>query len=456
MWKRCAGSVRSCMKFPFDSVRKRMSSVHQMPQGTRMMVKGALEQVLPRCDRLLVEGRTLRLRGEDRQRIQQACAQLAKAAKRILAFADRREDGSFAEEQLVFLGFIAFIDPLREGVAESVETARRAGIDVVMITGDHPMTALAIARELQIAQGEDEVLSGAQLDALDETSLRRQIRKVRVFARVTPSHKVRIVDAFKQSGAIVAMSGDGVNDAPSLKRADIGIAMGKNGSDVCRQASDMILTDDRFETIVDAVSEGRHLYMNIQKAVLYLLSCNLGEIMALFLAIALLPSMPAPLAAVQILWVNLVTDAFPALALGVDPKEQDVMSKKPRPEKRRTVRTWNGAVYRSQWHVYRYGDAGGLSLWTAAGHCACADDGVHGPLDDTAVSFAQPSFAEPFALPQSSDGESLVAADVCVRNRPADPRLYAPAGPAAAAYGFARFHQLAGRCGALRQRHRDQ
>ena len=320
-------------EIPFDSVRKRMSSVHQMPQGTRMMVKGALEQVLPRCDRLLVEGRTLRLRGEDRQRIQQACAQLARAAKRILAFADRREDGSFAEEQLVFLGFIAFIDPLREGVAESVETARRAGIDVVMITGDHPMTALAIARELQIAQGEDEVLSGAQLDALDETSLRRQIRKVRVFARVTPSHKVRIVDAFKQSGAIVAMSGDGVNDAPSLKRADIGIAMGKNGSDVCRQASDIILTDDRFETIVDAVSEGRHLYMNIQKAVLYLLSCNLGEIMALFLAIALLPSMPAPLAAVQILWVNLVTDAFPALALGVDPKEQDVMSKKPRPKK---------------------------------------------------------------------------------------------------------------------------
>ena len=226
------------------------------------------------------------------------------------------------------------------------------------------------------------MLSGAQLDALDETSLRRQIRKVRVFARVTPSHKVRIVDAFKQSGAIVAMSGDGVNDAPSLKRADIGIAMGKNGSDVCRQASDIILTDDRFETIVDAVSEGRHLYMNIQKAVLYLLSCNLGEIMALFLAIALLPSMPAPLAAVQILWVNLVTDAFPALALGVDPKEQDVMSKKPRPKKEGLFAhgmglftVLNGMYIGTVTLVaFRFGLQQDIA--------ACADDGVHGPLDD--------------------------------------------------------------------------
>lgn len=174
-------------------------------------------------------------------------------------------------------------------------------------------------------------MSGSTLDALTDEQLQHRLEDIRVFARVTPVHKVRIVEAFRSSGAVVSMSGDGVNDAPSLKKADIGIAMGKNGSDVCRQASDMILTDDRFATIVDAVSEGRHLYMNIQKAVIYLLSCNLGEIMSLFLALLCLPGAGAPLRAVQILWINLVTDAFPALALGVDPKESDVMKQPPRP-----------------------------------------------------------------------------------------------------------------------------
>ena len=173
-------------------------------------------------------------------------------------------------------------------------------------------------------------MSGSELDALDDEQLQRRLGDIRVFARVTPAHKVRIVEAFRREGDVVSMSGDGVNDAPSLKKADIGIAMGKNGSDVCRQASDMILTDDRFATIVDAVSEGRHLYMNIQKAVIYLLSCNLGEIMSLFLAVICLPAVGAPLRAVQILWINLVTDAFPALALGVDPKESDVMRQPPR------------------------------------------------------------------------------------------------------------------------------
>ncbi len=318
---------------PFDSVRKRMSSVHQTPRGTRMLVKGALEQVLGRCERILINGREEPLTGAKRREIQQECARLAKQAKRILAFAQRMEDGTFVEERLVFVGFAAFVDPLREDVLESVETTKRAGIAVAMITGDHPLTAFAIAKELGIAKEEEQVLTGVQLDALGDEQLKERIQRVRVFARVTPTHKVRIVEAFKQNGAIVAMSGDGVNDAPSLKRADIGIAMGKNGSDVCRQASDIILTDDRFSTIVDAISEGRHLYMNIQKAVLYLLSCNLGEIMTLFLAILLLPDIPSPLVAVQILWVNLVTDAFPALALGVDPKERDVMSHPPRPKK---------------------------------------------------------------------------------------------------------------------------
>ncbi len=321
-------------EIPFDSNRKRMSVVYQTPQGTYMYVKGALEQVLPRCNRQIVHGAIQKLRASDRSAIQSACGELAKQAKRVLVFAQRIEDGSFAEEQLVFIGFIAFIDPLREDAKASVETAKQAGIDVVMITGDHPLTAFAIARSLDIAQNEDQVLTGAELDEIrEEEVLLKKIQTVRVFARVTPVHKVQIVEAFKKKGAIVAMSGDGVNDAPSLKRADIGIAMGENGSDVCRQASDIILTDDRFQTIMDAVSEGRHLYMNIQKAVLYLLSCNLGEIMTLFFAILLLPASASPLAAVQILWVNLITDAFPALALGVDPKERDVMKQPPRSKK---------------------------------------------------------------------------------------------------------------------------
>lgn len=318
---------------PFDSTRKRMSSVHQTTHGTVMHMKGAIEQVLPRCDQVFLNGRVQPLSSSHREAIKQECRRLAADAKRILAFACRRENGSFLEEHLVFTGLIAFIDPPRKDVKESIAAAKQAGIAVVMITGDHPDTALAIARDLEIAQTKEQVMSGSQIDQMSSKDLARQIKAIRVFARVTPTHKVKIVECFKRSGAIVSMSGDGVNDAPSLKRADIGIAMGKNGSDVCRQASDMILTDDRFATIVDAISEGRHLYMNIQKAVLYLLSCNLGEIMTLFMAIALLPGIPSPLAAVQILWVNLITDAFPALALGVDPKEQDVMKHMPRPKK---------------------------------------------------------------------------------------------------------------------------
>lgn len=319
-------------EIPFDSVRKRMSTVHRFEQGTLLFTKGALEQVLPLCDRFWYQGRVERMSARRRGVIRKQAEQYAEQAERVLAFAYRRENGAFAEEHLIFTGLISFIDPPREDAAQSIRIAREAGIEVVMITGDHPLTALAIARRLGIAQGDEQVMNGACLDTLSEQQLDQKIRSVRVFARVTPAHKVRIVEAFKRSGAVVSMSGDGVNDAPSLKKADIGVAMGKNGSDVCRQASDMVLTDDRFSTIVDAVSEGRHLYMNIQKAVLYLLSCNLGEIMSLFLAILCLPAIASPLHAVQILWVNLVTDAFPALALGVDPKEEDVMRQKPRPK----------------------------------------------------------------------------------------------------------------------------
>ena len=202
-----------------------------------------------------------------------------------------------------------------------------------MITGDHPLTAYAIARQLGIVERQTEVVTGQQLDEMDDDTLKAQVQHLSVFARVTPEHKVRIVNAFKQHDLVVAMSGDGVNDAPSLKNADIGIAMGKNGTDVCKQASDMILADDNFSTIVKAIEEGRNIYLNIQKAVLYLLSCNLGEIMSLFLSIVLMPNVTSTLSAIQILWVNLVTDAFPALALGVDPKDKYIMKEAPRNSK---------------------------------------------------------------------------------------------------------------------------
>lgn len=317
-------------EIPFDSTRKRMCSVHQTPQGTIMYMKGALERVLPLCDRAVMNGRTVRLTAALRGEIQEEGAKYAAQAERVLAFAWRSGADVEKEEEMIFAGLITFVDPPRPEAASSIAAAQGAGIKVVMITGDHPLTAFAIARQLNIAQHEDQVMSGSELDALDDEQLQRRLGDIRVFARVTPAHKVRIVEAFRREGDVVSMSGDGVNDAPSLKKADIGIAMGKNGSDVCRQASDMILTDDRFATIVDAVSEGRHLYMNIQKAVIYLLSCNLGEIMSLFLAVICLPAVGAPLRAVQILWINLVTDAFPALALGVDPKENDVMRQPPR------------------------------------------------------------------------------------------------------------------------------
>lgn len=318
-------------EIPFDSARKRMSSVHKTPRGTCMYMKGALERVLPLCDQAMVDGRLVRMSAALRRQIQDESAACAAQAQRVLAFAWRQGNDLEKEEGMVFAGLISFIDPPRPEAAASIAAAQGAGIRVVMITGDHPLTAFAIARQLNIAQHEDQVMSGSTLDALTDEQLQHRLEDIRVFARVTPVHKVRIVEAFRSSGAVVSMSGDGVNDAPSLKKADIGIAMGKNGSDVCRQASDMILTDDRFATIVDAVSEGRHLYMNIQKAVIYLLSCNLGEIMSLFLALLCLPGAGAPLRAVQILWINLVTDAFPALALGVDPKESDVMKQPPRP-----------------------------------------------------------------------------------------------------------------------------
>lgn len=320
-------------EIPFDSQRKLMTTVHKYRNGYVSFTKGALERILDRCTHIQLHGEKLAFSAYEKSRIMEASRQMSEQALRVLAIAKkpvRNPMSDNLESGLILLGLVGLIDPPREEVKESIAIAHKAGIEVVMITGDHPLTALAIARQLDIAKYQQEVCTGADLDAMNDQELGDVISRYHVFARVTPQHKVRIVRALKANEQVVAMSGDGVNDAPSLKNADIGIAMGKSGTDVCKQASDMILADDNFATIVKAVEEGRNIYLNIQKAVLYLLSCNLGEIMSLFLTMVLMPHVVSTLSAVQILWVNMVTDAFPALALGVDPKDRYIMEEKPR------------------------------------------------------------------------------------------------------------------------------
>lgn len=323
-------------EIPFDSNRKLMTTIHQHDRQYIAYTKGAIEKVLSLCSQVKVDNRIVRLSDYEKNRILEASRKVSSDAQRVLALAmktikDPYETG--VEGNMTFIGFAGLIDPPRVEVKDAIALCHDAGIKVAMITGDHPLTAFAIARQLGIAKSEKQVITGRDLDDMSDEQLSSHVLGYCVFARVTPLHKVRIVNAFKKHQMVVAMSGDGVNDAPSLKNADIGIAMGKTGTDVCKQASDMILADDNFATIVKAVEQGRNIYLNIQKAVLYLLSCNLGEIMSLFLAIICMPHVVSTLSAIQILWVNLVTDAFPALALGVDPKDQFIMREKPRDRK---------------------------------------------------------------------------------------------------------------------------
>lgn len=320
-------------EIPFDSNRKRMTTIHQHEREVVAYTKGALEKILAMCTSVWQDGKAVRMLNYEKQRILEASRQVSEDAQRVLALARKTLKSPYeddVENKMCFIGFVGLMDPPREEVKDAIARCYKAGIRVAMITGDHPLTALAIARRLGIAKQETEVITGNQLDAMSDEELCASVKGYRVFARVTPQHKVRIVQAFKQNDMVVAMGGDGVNDAPSLKQADIGIAMGQGGTDVCKQASDMILADDNFATIVKAVEEGRGIYENIQKAILYLLSCNLGEIMSLFLAILCMPHVVSTLSAIQILWVNLITDAFPALALGVDPMEWDIMEQQPR------------------------------------------------------------------------------------------------------------------------------
>ena len=324
------------LETPFDSDRKRMATFHRLPEGgCRLLLKGAPGEVLKLCTRLEVAGSVRELTPEDRDAITCRNQQLAGEALRVLGFAYRDLPGvpsgselTGEERDLVFVGLVGMIDPPRPEAYDAVRLCREAGIRPVMITGDHAATALAVARELGLPVSDSEVLTGRELEALSDAEVRERVNTVSVFARVSPADKLRIVTALQANRQIVAMTGDGVNDAPALKKADIGVAMGQSGTDVARGAADIVLTDDNFASVVAAVEEGRRIFANIRKFVFYLLSCNFSEVLTLFLAILI--GLPQPLLAVQILWINLVTDGLPALALGLEPQPPDVMRRPPR------------------------------------------------------------------------------------------------------------------------------
>lgn len=320
---------------PFDSDRKLMSTLNQTREGYRVHTKGAIDQLLRISNSAVVNGEVVPLTEELKQRFIAAAEAMSDDALRVLGAAykdtDRILPPEEMEQDLTILGFVGMIDPPRSEVKDSIREAKAAGITPVMITGDHRNTAVAIAKELEIASSLEQSMTGAEIDELSDEAFAEKIKGIRVFARVSPEHKVKIVKAFKAKGNIVSMTGDGVNDAPSLKTADIGVAMGITGTDVSKGASDMILTDDNFTTIVHAIREGRNIYANIRKTVTFLLACNFGEIVAILASILFF--WPLPLLATQILWINLVTDTLPAIALGVDPGEKDVMKRKPRDPK---------------------------------------------------------------------------------------------------------------------------
>ena len=317
---------------PFDSARKRMSTVHALPRGGyRVYTKGGLDELLGCCIDAYSAGGARPI-AQAAQEAAGANAEMAAQALRVLAFAykdiaELPEDMAGVESGLTFLGTAGMIDPPRPEAKEAVATCRAAGIKPVMITGDHQLTAMAIARELKILGGDDRAVSGRELQQMSDEALAENVQDYSVYARVAPEHKVRIVEAWQKNGAVVAMTGDGVNDAPALKRADIGAAMGVVGTDVAKEAADMVLTDDNFATVVAAVEEGRRIYDNIMKAIQFLLSCNIGEILTLFIATLL--NWAEPLLPIHILWINLITDSLPALALGVDPAARDIMKRPP-------------------------------------------------------------------------------------------------------------------------------
>lgn len=316
----------------FDSNRKMMTTVHR-PQDGKVVAytKGATDQIMEKCTHYL-DGENIKAIDKAKiEEIESVSKDMASRALRVLGLAIKYDDESATESDLVFVGLVGMIDPPRPEAKEAVQVFKEASITTIMITGDHKDTALAIAKELNIAENDSQCLTGDDLDDLTQEDLNQRVMDYRIFARVSPEHKVMIVNAFKSQGHIVAMTGDGVNDAPSLQAADIGVAMGICGTDVAKGAADMVLTDDNFATIEKAIEEGRNIYGNIRKSVLFLISSNFGEIITMFVAI--LVGMAAPLKAIHILWVNLITDSLPGLALGVDPGNDKIMKDVPRDPK---------------------------------------------------------------------------------------------------------------------------
>ena len=314
-------------ELPFDSVRKMMSTKHQEEKGTIIYTKGALDSILANTEFILDNGKERKITKEDVDNIYKVNSEFSFRALRVLALAYSKED-EIKEEKLVFVGLVAMIDPARPEAKPAVSKFKTAGITTIMITGDHKDTAFAIAHELGIAETIDQCVMGKDIDNLSEEELQELVKHTRVFARVSPENKTNIVKAFKANGNICAMTGDGVNDAPSLKAADIGIAMGITGTDVAKGAADMVLADDNFASIEKAVEEGRGIFTNIKKTIIFLLSSNIAEVLVMFFII--LVGFETPFIAIHLLWINLITDSLPAIALGMDPKDQGIMNEKPR------------------------------------------------------------------------------------------------------------------------------
>jgi Ca2+-transporting ATPase len=316
----------------FESDRKLMSTLEDDNGRLRVFTKGAIDNLMSKCTRVREDGEVVPLTEEHRKKYVQATEDLSARALRTLAAAykpvDATVEQSEMEKDLILIGMVGMIDPPREEVKVSIEKAKMAGITTIMITGDHKNTAFAIAKDLGIAESLEQTTTGDEIHRRSDDELKENISKYRVFARVSPDHKVRIVKAFKANGNVVSMTGDGVNDAPSLQTADIGVAMGVTGTDVAKNAADMILTDDNFATIIVAIEQGRNIYSNIKKSVIFLLASNMGEVVVMVVCILL--GLPTPLIATQLLWINLLTDTLPAVALGMDPGDPDVMTLKPR------------------------------------------------------------------------------------------------------------------------------
>lgn len=313
----------------FDSERKRMTTVHRENGANVAYCKGAADEMLPLCRSMWQNGREVPFTDAEKRKVKAAMEEMANHALRVLSFAMKKKGNLTDEKNMIFLGLAGMIDPPRDEAKAAVESFKRAHVNTVMITGDHVDTAFAIAGQLGIAEKKEECLTGMQIEEMSQEEFLQKADTIHVYARVSPEHKVRIVEALKAKGKIVAMTGDGINDAPSLKAADVGIAMGKGGTDVARNAADLVLVDDNFATIEKAMREGRGIYENIRKTILFLLSSNFGEILTMLVAV--LAGLSAPLKAGHILWINLITDSLPALALGVDKNDGDaLMREKPR------------------------------------------------------------------------------------------------------------------------------